>query len=41
VHVVGPGQEVGVLGADDTHPFTGLFEAMARRQLRRDPGVLN
>jgi L-fuculose-phosphate aldolase len=25
----------------NTHPFTGLFEAMVRRELRRDPGVLN
>jgi L-fuculose-phosphate aldolase len=25
----------------NAHPFTGLFPAMARRELRRDPGVLN
>ena len=25
----------------NTHAFTGLFEAMVRRELRRDPGVLN
>ena len=25
----------------NTHQFTGLFQAMARRQLRQDPGVLN
>jgi ribulose-5-phosphate 4-epimerase/fuculose-1-phosphate aldolase len=25
----------------NSHPFTGLFAAMARRELRRDPGVLN
>jgi ribulose-5-phosphate 4-epimerase/fuculose-1-phosphate aldolase len=25
----------------NTHPFTGLFGAMVRRELRRDPGVLN
>ena len=24
-----------------SHQFTGLFEAMARRELRRDPAVLN
>jgi L-fuculose-phosphate aldolase len=25
----------------NTYPFTGLFEAMARRELRRDPTVLD
>jgi L-fuculose-phosphate aldolase len=25
----------------NAHPFTGLFEAMVRRELRRDPTVLS